>query len=230
MAEFINDPTSKEQAALIKKSSEEDSREYDLPVDIIHHEIIKLLPNDKYFNLLLSNSAFNVLSENEINYRRYNGKKLVDLCKKGDLNGVKYLVSMGADIHADNDAVLISSVYHGHLEVVKYLVSEGADIHTRYGAPLYVSAGEGHLEVVKYLLSVGADIHAYNDAALNRSAEEGYLEVVKYLVSKGAYINEVCLKWIKRRGHIEVLEYLKSMAEIKKKEESNNQLYSFYHS
>ena len=47
----------------------------------------------------------------------------------------------------------------GHLEVVKYLKSVGADIHVKdkYGlTPLHFASLNGHLEVVKYLKSVGA--------------------------------------------------------------------------
>jgi len=157
-----------------------------LPVEIIHYEIIKWLPNKDYYNLLQSNSAFNVLSENEINYRKYNDKKLWELCGIGDLNGVKYLISVGADVHAYYEYSLRSSAKNGHLEVVKYLVSLDADIHVYNDEALRLSAYYGHLEVVKYLISIGADIHANNDGALRYSAYYGHIEVIKYLVSVGA--------------------------------------------
>jgi len=128
-----------------------------LPVEIIHYEIIKWLPNKDYYNLLLSNSAFNVLSDNEINYRKYNGESLWYLCQIGDLNGVKYLVSMGADIHALNDYALSHSACYGHLEIVKYLVSLGADIHAEDDDTLIWCVAAGHLEIVEYLVSVGAN-------------------------------------------------------------------------
>jgi ankyrin repeat protein len=49
---------------------------------------------------------------------------------------------------------------------VKYLKSVGADIHAKnnYGeTPLHFASRNGHLEVVKYLKSVGADINAKNN-------------------------------------------------------------------
>ncbi len=52
------------------------------------------------------------------------------------------------------------------MEVVKYLKSVGADIHAKSNngnTPLHSAACYGHLEVVKYLKSVGADIHAKNN-------------------------------------------------------------------
>ena len=41
----------------------------------------------------------------------------------------------------------------------------------------------GDLEVMKYLYGSGADIHAYSDGALRLAAECGHLEVVEYLRS-----------------------------------------------
>ncbi len=96
-------------------------------------------------------------------------------CKEGNLEGIKELLDKGAD----NGYALIWSAHNGYLEVVKYLVSLGADIHTQYEYALCRSAGNGHLEVVKYLVSLDADIHADYEGALIWSAEKGHLEIVK---------------------------------------------------
>jgi hypothetical protein len=40
---------------------------------------------------------------------------------------VKYLVSQGADISADDNYAAKFASRYGHLEVVEYLVSQGAD-------------------------------------------------------------------------------------------------------
>jgi len=98
---------------------------------------------------------------------------------------------------------------------VKYLVSVGADIHARDDDPLRRSANRGHLEVVKYLISIGANIHADNEYALIWSAEDGHLDVVKYLLSIGADINifdDFILRCIDTNGHKEVINYLLSVA------------------
>ena len=47
----------------------------------------------------------------------------------GNLMCIKYLVSVGADIHAWDDYSLRHSAWNGHLEVVKFLTSVGADIN-----------------------------------------------------------------------------------------------------
>jgi len=107
----------------------------------------------------------------------------------GHLEVVKYLVQLGANIHADNDYALRWSALNGHLEVLKYLVQLGANIHAENDYALRFAAGKGHLEVLKYLISLGADIHAYHDFALRWAAGNGHLEVVKYLVQQGADIH-----------------------------------------
>ena len=43
--------------------------------------------------------------------------------EEGNLETVKYLVSLGADVRADNDYAVRSASRNGHLETVKYLVS-----------------------------------------------------------------------------------------------------------
>ena len=48
---------------------------------------------------------------------------MIEMAKEGHLNGVKYLVEKGADIHAKNDLALELASREGHLEVVKYLQS-----------------------------------------------------------------------------------------------------------
>jgi len=55
--------------------------------------------------------------------------------------------------------------------VVKYLVEMGANIHARDGYSLHCASEMGHLEVVKYFVETGANIHADNDCALREASE-----------------------------------------------------------
>jgi len=125
--------------------------------------------------------------------------------KNGNILVIKHLVSIGVNIHANDETALFQSAGNGHLEVVKYLVNIGANIHVicdcehlmKVGPNLHSinesalawSARGGHLDVVKYLVGIGANIHADDDFALLWSAYSGHLEVVKYLVSVGANIH-----------------------------------------
>jgi len=110
-------------------------------------------------------------------------KDLGDAAYCGYLDTVKYLISIGADVHnKDNYAVRWAARY-GHLDTVKYLVFNGANIHSLDDAAICWAAGMGHLDTVKYLVSVGADVHVQNDWAIRFAALDNYVDVVNYLKS-----------------------------------------------
>ncbi len=78
--------------------------------------------------------------------------------RAGDLEVVKYQVSMGADVRACDDYAVGCASQNGHLEVVKYLVALGANVRADDNYAVRYASQNGHLEVVKYLVSLGADI------------------------------------------------------------------------
>jgi len=80
------------------------------------------------------------------------------------------------------------AVKNADIPVLKVSISLGVDIHTDNEYALRINARDGHLEVLKYLVEQAADIHACDEYALLESAENGYLEIVKYLVEQGAYV------------------------------------------
>jgi len=102
---------------------------------------------------------------------------------------IKYLVTLGAVLRAENDSSLSIASEKGHLEIVKYLVSMGADIRGNIGNAVQRACAKGHLETVKYLVSLAADIRANNDPAIiwaYEGVEGDHMESVKYLVFVGA--------------------------------------------
>jgi hypothetical protein len=133
----------------------------------------------------------------------------------------KWLIENGADIHASKNGFLQWASENGHLEVIKILVENGANIHTYSDYTLRLASENGHLEVVKFLVENGADIHIYNDVILRESVLKGKFEIVKFLVENGANI-DACfsgsplgstLEMATRRGHLEIVEYIKSKKE-----------------
>ena len=107
--------------------------------------------------------------------------------KRRDLRKIKtweWLVSIGADIHADNDHALRMASLNGHLDVIKFLVSKGANINAYDDDALRLASLNGHLDIVKFLVSKGADIHAWNDNALRLASQNGHTQIVNYLKKK----------------------------------------------
>eukprot|EP01103_Thecamoeba_quadrilineata_P014454 TRINITY_DN431_c1_g3_i1.p1 TRINITY_DN431_c1_g3~~TRINITY_DN431_c1_g3_i1.p1 ORF type:complete len:437 (-),score=89.38 TRINITY_DN431_c1_g3_i1:91-1401(-) len=129
-------------------------------------------------------------------------------CSKGNLETVKYLVSLGEDIHQENHLIRATGFYlaaeKGHVHVLGYLHSLGANVNHKvvkgyqsYSA-LLMCAQKGNLELVKWLVEHGADINlrcstAEKNAgitALHHASSMGQLEIVQYLVSKGGAVND----------------------------------------
>mmetsp|Transcript_29574 Transcript_29574/g.36546 ORF Transcript_29574/g.36546 Transcript_29574/m.36546 type:complete len:137 (-) Transcript_29574:76-486(-) len=76
------------------------------------------------------------------------------------------------------------------MDLVKYLVSHGADITAQDNQAFIKTSGTFNIEILDYLLDQGADIHAQGDYCLEEAAENSCLETIQYLISKGANIKK----------------------------------------
>ena len=68
-------------------------------------------------------------------------------------------------IFKETDYLWVCSKYN-QVDFVRYLLSKGADVHANNDYALQWASENGHEQVVKLLLDAGADVHARNDAAL----------------------------------------------------------------
>ncbi|AGC01583.1 ankyrin repeat protein [Acanthamoeba polyphaga moumouvirus] len=138
---------------------------------------------------------------------------MIILGKRRDLTDPetwKYMISVGADIHVDNNCALVWVFKNGYLVVVKYLIEYRADINAVEDA-LFWASRNGHLEVVKYLIESGANIHADDDFALRLPCGEGYLKIIKCLLENGANIhakNDDAFTLAYENEHFEIVQYL----------------------
>ena len=86
-------------------------------------------------------------------------EQLISASRNGQLKMVKYLISAGADVTAqDNGAVRWASAY-AQLETVKYLVENGADVTAKNNLAVRWAGVTGRLDMIEYLLKMGADIN-----------------------------------------------------------------------
>jgi ankyrin repeat protein len=80
---------------------------------------------------------------------------------------------------------------HGQLEIVKYLVSIGADVNRKGGilggGPLNEAASKGDLEIVKFLICSGAklDVSEPNWNPLFGAIYGGHTDVARHLIGAG---------------------------------------------
>jgi len=137
---------------------------------------------------------------------------------------IKYLVSLGADIHNNYQELLRNfntfGLYRPELfrigdllKIIKYLHDIGEDIHYDNEFLLRTAVRLGEFDAVKYLVEHEANIHANDEVALLIAANFGYLNIVKYLVEQGADIHfnrDAAVRHAHEKGRANIVNYLVS--------------------
>jgi len=118
----------------------------------------------------------------------------------GLINAVKYLLSQGAEVNAQEGGgygnALQAASREGHEKVVELLLGAGADVNAQggqyYSNALQAASESGHEKVVELLLGAGADVNAqggYYSNALQAASREGHEKVVELLLGAGDDVN-----------------------------------------
>jgi len=107
----------------------------------------------------------------------------------GDIDTMKYLVSIGADARFNRCSAFSYSAEHGHLESTKYLVSINAYDEENLDYVLIWVARNGHLQLLQYLLSIGADVHELDDLAFRVAVENNDTHIARCLIEAGANVH-----------------------------------------
>jgi len=71
--------------------------------------------------------------------------------RKDFLPGVKKALEMGANVHANNDWVLLYASNYGYIDIVELLLKNGANVHAQNDYALRYASENGHINVVKLL-------------------------------------------------------------------------------
>jgi ankyrin repeat protein len=122
---------------------------------------------------------------------------------QNDLSTVEYLISKGADIHAQSGKyetplhVAVRS-WANNLWMVAYLVKQGSGVNARagkYETPLITVASTlpEKLSVVKYLIGKGADVNAKSEQygnVLGATMRQENRKTARLLLSHGAKLIE----------------------------------------
>jgi len=90
---------------------------------------------------------------------------LMQVAKKGDINGVKALLDQGADVNESfhGETALMLASYYAHTDVVKLLIERGVNVNTMTqmgSSALGYAAMGGHRDVMKILIDNGANVDA----------------------------------------------------------------------
>jgi serine/threonine-protein phosphatase 6 regulatory ankyrin repeat subunit B len=157
---------------------------------------------------------------------------LLEAAEKGDIEGVKILLSKGANIDAKgdyrSDTALIKAATRGHEEIVRILLTKGAKVNEKdkFGATsLMYAASEGYTKIAEVLIERSADVNArdnYGRTALIDAVNDNQHDIVKILLSKGAEVNAEdnsgATSWVyaAESGYTEIVKLLKTAGAVEK--------------
>lgn len=124
---------------------------------------------------------------------------LANACAEGDIDMVKYLISIGADVSQEQDTVFSQACSWGNMDIVRFLVRAHPDVLKDTSA-FASTCFEGHLDILQYLVSQGAEMDrnaiawaAARSRWWDDSPQGGSrpcpLDIIKYLVSVGAPVD-----------------------------------------
>lgn len=190
------------------KSSKYDMTPFCLAVYLGHLEIAEYLKeNDPKFDL------------NKCNLEEI----LMNICKKGNLESLKYLTKIGLNFDKYIELSLINvAAGEGHKHIVEYLIAEGVGIDGRCH-PIFNACYDGHLELVEFFYnidntainSVSNCMFGDNWTLLQMASKRGHVEVVKFLLAKvdldysvSKFNSITAVHYAAKGGHLEIIKLL----------------------
>jgi ankyrin repeat protein len=122
----------------------------------------------------------------ETNYRVMESL-LYEATRRGQLEIIQYLISIGAQPDFNDNIVLGEAVTQGRQDIVAFLLASSpqVDVNDCHGRPLRNAITHNHPDLVKYLINQGADPRICNDFIIALAAAWGHYKIVQYLESLG---------------------------------------------
>jgi len=147
--------------------------------------------------------------------------------EKNDIQKVRYLIPIGADVNAKDPYAsmtpLMMAAYNGYTEIAKLLIEKGAEVNAKGGVdmdmtPLVYAASQDRLDMVKLLIEKGANVNVkthYGWTPLFFAISKGSTEIAKLLIDKGADVNvklptgETALSEAEKAGKSDIIKLLR---------------------
>jgi ankyrin repeat protein/tRNA(His) 5'-end guanylyltransferase len=140
-------------------------------------------------------------------------KFLISSIKFGNIEKVKYLISIGADFNCENCITVAAE--NDHLEIVKLLFKMGANIHNNDESALRFACQNGYFRIVKFLVENGAEL----DNKCGKSPlgfihvryEPENARILEFLLEKGAGDNNELLyflQWVCEVGNVKIVKLI----------------------
>jgi ankyrin repeat protein len=147
--------------------------------------------------------------------------------EKNDMQKVRYLIAIGADVNVKDSyasmSPLMMAAYDGYTEMAKLLIEKGAEVNAKGGAdmdmtPLIFAASQDRTDMVKLLIEKGANVNLktqYGWTPLFFAVTRGRTDIVKLLIDKRAEVNvqlptgETALSEAEKTGKSDIVKLLR---------------------
>ncbi len=191
----------------MKSSSKYDMTPFGLAVYLGHLEMAEYLrENDPKFDI----------NEYDLD------EALISICKKGNLESLKYLIKIGIKFDKYKEQSLINvAAGEGHKHIVECLMAEG--VVGGHCHPIFNACYDGHLELVEFFYnidntvinSVSNCMYGDNWTLLQMASKCGHVEIVKFLLAKvdldysvSKFDNKTTVHYAAKEGHLEIIKLL----------------------
>ena len=72
------------------------------------------------------------------------------MCERFDIDILKFFIENGANIHSEQEYIMMEAAKQGNTEAVKLLISYGADIHFGQDIIVIKTAKSGNVELLRH--------------------------------------------------------------------------------
>ncbi|MBE6463682.1 MAG: hypothetical protein E7005_08050 [Alphaproteobacteria bacterium] len=160
--------------------------------------IAKKQKEPKVIEFLTKIGAIDVVDDKKRKSLCYKLRNVICI-KGGDINEVKELIDMGADVNLNISSgknVLSEASRMGYIEVVELLIENGADVNQKNdidgSSPLGLACINNYEDIAKLLISKKADVNHKDreGSPLIYASHHGNKELVELLIKHGAKVND----------------------------------------